>query len=87
MATTRTTLLWSDGTNEKIAFDVTNDYVSISTEPCEGVDRSIVATFKTSDGKASAKLTVNQTGKREVFAAANGEFLLSDGGSFNVLKS
>jgi hypothetical protein len=46
-----------------------------------------VATFKTSDGKASAKLTVNQTGKREVFAAANGEFLLSDGGSFNVLKS
>jgi hypothetical protein len=82
------TVSWNDGTSDKITISQgTSGKVYISSSTCEGVDRTKVVTFKTSNNKASANLTVNQTGKREIFTTSGGGFLLSDGSSFNVLKS
>lgn len=50
----------------------------------EGLDRK--CTLQVVCGDTSAPFRVNQVGKREVFLAADGDFLLSNGQTFNVLK-
>lgn len=59
--------------------------VSIETDPNEGCDRSVEVTAATTKG-SSATLTVTQAGRRESFAGSDMDFILSDGGTFNVLK-
>ena len=60
--------------------------VSIETDPNEGCDRSVEVTAATTKGP-SATLTVTQIGMREPFAGSDMAFILSDGGTFNVLKT
>ena len=60
--------------------------VSIEAYPNEGCDRSVEVTAATTKGQ-SATLTVTQTGMREPFAGSDMDFILSDGGTFNVLKT
>lgn len=60
--------------------------VSIEAYPNEGCDRSVEVTAATTKGP-SATLTVTQTGMREPFACSDMDFILSDGGTFNVLKT
>lgn len=59
--------------------------VSIEAYPNDGCDRSVEVTAATTKGQ-SATLTVTQTGMREPFAGSDMDFILSDGGTFNVLK-
>ena len=59
--------------------------VSIEADPNEGCDRSAEATVAAAAGP-SATLTVTQAGRRESFGGSDTDFILSDGGTLNVLK-
>lgn len=63
-----------------------NGSASISSDVNEGVDRNLSINVKTTDGSISVFVSVSQIGLREVFIPSDGGFVLSDGGSFNVLK-
>lgn len=60
--------------------------VSVSAVKNEGLDSSTTFTVSTDDEKLSHDVVVAQEGMREVFNASDGEFLLSDGTTYNVLK-
>lgn len=60
--------------------------VSVSAVKNEGLDSSTTFTVATDDGTLSHDITVQQEGMREVFNASDGDFLLSDGSTYNVLK-
>lgn len=60
---------------------------SISSGVNEGVDREQSIKVETTDKSVSATLVVSQEGLREVFLAYDGDFVLNDGGTFNVLKN
>lgn len=59
--------------------------VSIEADPNEGCDRSAEVTVAAAEGP-SATLTVTQAGRREPFSGSDTDFIISDGGTFNVLK-
>lgn len=58
----------------------------ISSDVNEGIDRVQAVKVETTDKSLSAVLVVSQEGLREVFEPSDGEFVLKDGGTFNVLK-
>jgi hypothetical protein len=66
-----------------------NDSPVISSSANEGIDRAQVIIWKTTAGgsQVTRSQAVSQSGRREVFNAADGGFLPSDGGTFNVLKT
>lgn len=51
-----------------------------------GIDRRQEVTVAATNGGPSVSLTIIQPGLREKFMASDGDFLLADGQSFNVLK-
>jgi hypothetical protein len=59
-----------------------------SDTPNEGLDREQAISWQTTFGtpQKTVQQTVRQSGKREVFNASDGEFILSGGGTFNVIK-
>ena len=57
----------------------------IEADPNEGCDRSAEVTVAAAEGP-SATLTVTQAGRREPFSGSDTDFIISDGGTFNVLK-
>ena len=59
--------------------------VSIEADSNEGCDRSAVVTVAAS-GCDSVSLNVTQAGRREPFSGSDTDFIISDGGTFNVLK-
>lgn len=59
---------------------------SISSDVNEGIDREQNIKVETTDKSVSATLVVTQEGLREVFLPSDGDFILADGGTFNVLK-
>lgn len=63
-----------------------NGSASISSDVNEGIDREQSIKVETADKSVSAILIVSQEGLREVFAPSDGDFVLTDGGTFNVLK-
>ena len=63
-----------------------NGSASISSDVNEGIDREQYIKVETTDKSVSATLVVSQEGLREVFEPSDGEFVLADGGTFNVLK-
>lgn len=63
-----------------------NGSASISSDVNEGIDREQSIKVETIDKSVSATLLVSQEGLREVFAPSDGDLILADGGTFNVLK-
>lgn len=59
---------------------------SISSDVNEGIDREQSIKVETTDKSVSATLMVSQEGLREVFEPSDGDFVLANGGTFNVLK-
>lgn len=59
---------------------------SISSDVNEGIDREQSVKIETTDKSVSDTLLVSQEGLREVFEPSDGLFVLTDGGTFNVLK-
>lgn len=63
-----------------------NNTITITSTENEGIDREQIITVETTNKQISESITVSQEGLREVFACADGDFILADGGTFNVLK-
>lgn len=61
-----------------------NGTVSFSSEANEGIDRSL--TVNIGSELVSKQVTVSQIGKREVYTCTDGEYICSDGGTYNVIK-
>ena len=59
--------------------------VSIEADTNEGCDRTTAVTVAASGGP-SVTLTVTQSGRRKPFRGSDTDFIISDGGTFNVLK-
>jgi hypothetical protein len=59
--------------------------ISISVSAVnEGIDK--VVEINAVNGDKTDKMTLIHEGMREVFEPSDGEFVLADGGTFNVLK-
>ena len=73
---------WKDGGNLSVTYEGSGAGNAIfSSDVNEGLDREMSVTFKA--GGISVERVVKQEGLREIFEEG---FLLSDGGTFNVLK-
>lgn len=78
---------WNDGGNLTVVYDGDRDGSAVfSSDTNEGVDRQMDVTFKDVSGAVAHTRTVVQEGRREPFWGSDGEFALSDGGTFNVIK-
>ena len=67
---------------------VNDDDVDFSADSVnEGLDREISVSFVDKSRTIVVERTVRQEGLREIFMASDGDFLLADSGTFNVLKS
>ncbi len=79
---------WNDGSGDVLTATYQgegNEEVPFSSDLNEGVDRAMQVTFKV-DENVYAERNVVQEGMREVFNASDGDFILADGETFNVLK-
>lgn len=83
-----TKIKWNEGEGYiTAAYDGSgNGSASISSDVNEGIDREQSIKVETTDKSVSATVVVSQEGLREVFLASDGDFILADGGTFNVLK-
>lgn len=73
---------WNDGGNLTVTYDGSGDGSAVfSSDENEGIDREISVTFK--GAGQEIQRVVKQEGLREIF---NEDFILADGGTFNVLK-
>ena len=78
---------WQDGTSLTATYEGSGDGSAVFTSTQnEGIDREMDVTFVDVSGKVSVTRTVKQEGLREPFVASDGDFLLANGGTFNVLK-
>ena len=81
---------WNDGGSLSVTYEGNGDGSAVfSSDVNEGLDRTMELTFTATIGGTSKSVVkeVKQEGRREIFYAADGEFLDSDGGTFNALKS
>ena len=81
-----TIIKWNEGEGNIVAtYTGSGDGpISLTTDiPNEGIDREQTIQVKTADNAKSVDITVRQEGLREIF---NDDFVLADGGTFNVLK-
>lgn len=60
--------------------------ITFSAEVNEGIDYYEIFTISTPQ-KLQQDIKVTRLGRREVFTCTDGDFILSDGGTFNVLKN
>lgn len=73
---------WNDGGNLSVTYEGSGDGSAVfSSDQNEGIDREMTVTFK--GAGQEIERVVRQEGLREIF---NEEFILADGGTFNVLK-
>lgn len=79
---------WENGDELNVTYDGEPegqaDFASVQNE---GIDREMSVSFVNSNRSVFVERTVRQEGMREVFMASEGDFLLADGGTFNVLKA
>lgn len=79
-------LLWNDGRTISVTYDGDGDgSATFSSNTNEGIDQEREVTFKVNDSVKEVR-TIKQEGLREIFNASDGDFVLADGGTFNVLK-
>ena len=60
--------------------------LTFNSDVNEGIDREQSIEVKTTNDKLSVSISIKQIGLREVFTCTDGDFILADGGTFNVLK-
>lgn len=79
---------WNDGGSLTVSYDGDCDGSAVfSSDKAEGLDRETVVTFVDSSRSIIVERMVKQEGMREVFNGSDGVFILSDGGTFNVMKN
>lgn len=80
---------WGNGTKLNVTYTGTGNGTAVYSSPInESIDKEVTLTLAGTGEYSNVKKTqkVIQTGKREVFNAADGPFILADGTTFNVLK-
>ena len=78
---------WNDGGSLSVTYDGDRDGSAVfSSETNEGIDREMSVAFVDASRQVNVARTVKQIGMREPFVASDGDFILADGGTFNVLK-
>lgn len=75
---------WNDGGSISATYNGSGDGEAIFTSDInEGIDREMSVVFADTARSVMTERVVMQIGRREIF---NDDFVLSDGGTFNVLK-
>ena len=75
---------WNDGGSLSATYNGSGDGEAIFTSDInEGIDREMSVVFADTARSVMTERVVMQIGRREIF---NDDFVLSDGGTFNVLK-
>ena len=75
---------WNDGGSLSATYNGSGDGEAIFTSDVnEGIDREMSVIFVDTARSVMTERVVMQIGRREIF---NDDFVLSDGGTFNVLK-
>ena len=78
---------WNDGGSLSVTYDGDQDGSAVfSSETNEGIDREMSVAFVDAGRSVNVARTVKQIGMREPFVASDGDFVLADGGTLNVLK-
>jgi hypothetical protein len=80
---------WNDGGGSlSVTYDGDRDgSATFSSDIAEGLDREMQVLFVDQSRVVVVERTVRQEGMREVFSGSDGQFILADGGTFNVLKN
>lgn len=79
---------WNDGGNISVTYNGDGDGSAIfSSDVAEGLDREMTVVFRDGSKTVAIERKVTQAGMREKFVPSDGEFILADGGTFNVLKT
>lgn len=79
---------WKDKSGEELKITYSGnktDNVLFQSNRNEGLDRQLQITFTSKAGHSLLR-TVTQEGRREIFNASDGPFLLVDQNTFNVIK-
>ena len=89
MATT--TKQWNDGSTDTLTLTYGSaegsQSVQVTSQPDNGIDRTMGIHIAAIGGTPSADVEITQLGKRELFKAADGDFVIMDNyGRFAVLK-
>lgn len=75
---------WNDGGSLSATYNGSRDgEATFTSDINEGIDREMSVTFADTARSVMTERLVMQIGRREIF---NDDFILSDGGTFNVLK-
>lgn len=79
---------WNDGGSLTATYDGSGDGSAVfSSDTNEGIDREMMVVFRDGGKTVAVEKKVTQVGMREMFVPSDGEFILADGGTFNVLKA
>ena len=75
---------WKDGGSLSATYNGSGDgEATFTSDVNEGIDREMSVTFADIARSVMTERKIMQIGRREIF---NDDFVLSDGGTFNVLK-
>ena len=79
---------WNDGGSLSVSYNGDGDGSAVfSSETNEGIDRETGVSFVDTSRSIIIDKKVTQVGMREMFAVSDGDFILSDGGTLNVIKN
>lgn len=79
---------WNDGGSLSVAYEGDGDGSAVfSSDVAEGLDREMIVVFRDGGRTVAVERKVLQVGMREMFVPNDGEFILADGGTYNVLKN
>ena len=75
---------WNDGGSLSVTYNGSGDgEAAFTSDVNEGIDREMSVIFADIARSVMTERKIMQIGRREIF---NDDFVLSDGGTFNVLK-
>lgn len=79
---------WQDGGTLTASYEGSGDGSAVfASSENEGIDRETSVSFIDTSRSVVVEKKVIQEGLREVFLADSEDFILADGGTFNVLKN
>lgn len=78
---------WEDAGSLSVTYEGVGDGSAVfSSDVAEGLDREMTVTFVDKSRSIVVDRKVRQSGMREVFMGADGDFIPADGGTFNSIK-
>ena len=79
---------WNDGGSLSVAYEGDGDGSAVfSSDVAEGLDREMIVVFRDGGRTVAVERKVLQVGMREMFVPNDGDLILADGGTYNVLKN